>query len=139
MPTDIITTIETALVSALQTVLPELKVEAMPNDAKAYERAFAVGAVLVQYMDSEYPAPVTLDLAVQERNARFGILLLVRSLRGQQGAYSYLDTIRKAVFGFTPIAGGNQMIITADAFIEPQENVWAYSLTAAIQMLNTES
>jgi hypothetical protein len=132
--TDIISAIEAEVVQRLKEFLPELTVESMPNDAAAYERAFRVGAVLVQYSGSEYRSEFVLANVFQERVARFGVLLMIRDLRGQKGAYVHLDTVRQALVGLLPAGNLSPMYLIDDQYTDRAENVWVFTLTFGIQI-----
>jgi hypothetical protein len=61
---------------------------------------------------------------------------MVRDLRGQQGAYTYLDKIREAVTGFEAIEYAQPAFLISDDYTDRAEHVWVFSLTLGIQLLN---
>jgi hypothetical protein len=65
---------------------------------------------------------------------RFAVLLYVRSLRGEGGAYEVLEAIRRALQN-RRFAGGGPARITADQLAGEEGGVWRWELEISVPVL----
>ena len=118
--------IETAIVNQIKTQV-ELNVQAFPSSPEAYKRLpFNKGLVLVAYSGSSLSDPTNLDVIIQQRLMEFSVTLQVRDLRGHEGAYAYLETIRGLLSGFSPLGDLQVMFLTEESLLSVVENVWVW-------------
>lgn len=132
---------EQEIVTQLKSVVDiDVKVEAYPNDPASWDFDNAGGAALVRYQGSDYAAPVPneANTLVQDRTGKFVVALLHRSLRakeGHQGIYGLLETVRKALTGFTPGAATNPeatpLYPIQDGFVNREPGKWIYQIVFA--------
>lgn len=128
-----IAVIENAIIEKLKTDLPELEVTAYPERPSEYEFIHPLGAVLVQYDGGQISGPKAVGFTVQERDLRFSVVSLSRSLRSHNGCYDVLDRIRKSLLGLKT-AGCRQIWEVSENFADEQDGVWTY-----IQVFNVHT
>ncbi|HVN30019.1 MAG TPA: Gp37 family protein [Candidatus Binataceae bacterium] len=154
-PTPIdIGTIEAAIVTRLQTMLPTIEVVHFPDNPKNYRLTHRIGAALIAYRGSEYGRLVDTRAIIQERKLEFEVSLLVRDLgwsvggppdETSPGAYALLEAIRAALTGYC-IPGARKIYMVRDRFVDrdAEGGVWTYQLsfalvTMAVQPSSTEN
>jgi hypothetical protein len=121
-----IAAIESAIIDKLKIDLPELEVTAYPERPSEYDFIHPAGAVLVQYDGGQISDPKAVGFNVQERDLRFSVVSLSRSLRCHNGCYDVLDRIRKSLLGLkTP--GCRQIWEVSEDFVNEQDGVWTYA------------
>jgi len=126
----VIETIESAIVNKLETVIADLKVIAFPSVASDFKKLpFQNGLVLVAYAGSVLSEPTNRDSIVQTRLMEFSITLQVRNLRGHEGAYDYLEAIRNALTGFSPLTDFNVMFMSDEKLLQFVDNNWVWVQT----------
>lgn len=124
--------IERGIIERLKSRLTDIQVLAFPEKPAEFNLTHPKGAVLVSYAGSTFSEPVATDLVLQDRKVEFSIFLLFRSLRGHDGAYRYLDSIRLILTGFRiPPAGKIYMV--KEEFLGENAGVWSYGMTFAMK------
>lgn len=126
--------IETTLIDKLQSALPELTVEAFPDNPAEYEFIHPLGAVLVQYESTRFDGDYALAFTVQPATITFAVVSLTRSLRSHSGCYDVLERIRNAILGLK-IPGLEQVKQTDERFSAEEDGVWSYLQTFAVKAL----
>jgi hypothetical protein len=88
--------------SALETAFPDYEVDDYPDDARNYQLAHPMGAVLIVFQDRKFePAQSTVGVG-QGNEPVFNIVYVSRSLRNanrDSNIYDMLDTGRAALKG----------------------------------------
>ncbi|WCK24627.1 Gp37 family protein [Agrobacterium pusense] len=131
-PPLVIEQVEDALLAHLkENVSGQCKVENFPNDPKLFDFSNLPAALLVHYAGSRYAAPKGPANTAQDRAMEWSLVLLVRSLRGEGGAYTHLEDIRLAVQGRS-FAGAGPAVMTHDQLIEEVDGVWRWELRISL-------
>jgi len=121
-----IAVIENDIIEQLESYISTLKIEGFPDNGD-YNLTHSKGAVLVSYTNSFFETETNFEFIQQEENIEFALLLLVRGLRRENGAYGYIDTIKEALTGFKP-TGCSKMFPTDINFVRIQDGIWEYSI-----------
>lgn len=125
-----IDTIEAAIIARLESQIADLPVRAFPSKPEDFKKLpFVKGLVLVAYSGSSLSEPTNMDALIQERTLEFSITLQIRDLRGHEGAYSYLEFIRAALSGFSPLSDRRVMFMSSEELLRLVENVWVWGQT----------
>lgn len=133
-PPLVIEQVEDALLAALKLdVSGQCKVEAFPNDPKLYDFSGLPAALLVHYAGSRYADPKGPANTAQGRTMEFALVLLVRSLRDEGGAYNHLEDVRLSVQGRS-FAGAGPAVITQDRLMEEKDGVWRWEVRIALKI-----
>ena len=117
--------IENTLIARLQANLPELVVEAFPDNPSEYEFIHPVGAVLVQYDSSSFSDDYCLAFTAQKRTMKFNVVSLTRSLREHNGCYDVLERVSQTILGLK-LDGFEQFKQETDSFSDEVDGVWTY-------------
>lgn len=120
-----------AIVERLRTAVPSLLADPFPDNPESYRLYHPKGAALVVYGGSQYGEPEAVGILVQERRAEFDVMVLLRNLRGPEGANAHLDAIRLALTGFRLPWGGSKLRPVRDRFVDHDNGVWRFELTFA--------
>lgn len=127
-----IETVEVALETTLKELISgQCKVEVFPNDPKLYDFDNLPAALLIHYAGSRFAAPKGPANTAQARTMEWSLVLLVRSLRGEGGAYSHLEDIRLAVQG-RAFAGAGPAILNRDQLVDEAKGVWRWEIRIAL-------
>lgn len=110
----------------------DLAVEDFPDDPDDYQLYHPCGALLVGYGGSKFGQPEALGALVQRRTVVFDLTLLVRNLRGPEGAQARLDAVRLALTGY-PLAGGvgSKIRPLSEELGGHKDGVWTFALQYA--------
>ncbi|PYE87506.1 Gp37 family protein [Phyllobacterium leguminum] len=131
-PPLVIEQVEDALLAFLkENVSGQCKVEVFPNDPKLYDFSGLPAALLIHYAGSRYANPKGPANTSQIRTMEFSLVLLVRSLRGEGGAYNHLEDIRLALQG-RAFAGAGPAIIARDQLMGEDDGVWRWEIRIAL-------
>ena len=123
-------TIETAIIEKLEADIIDLPVKGFPDSPSGFKQLpFTNGLILVAYRGSKLTAPTNKDVIIQERELDFSITLQIRNLRGHEGAYGYLEAIRKSLSGFSPLNDLKVMYLTEEDFLDFTDNIWTWGQT----------
>lgn len=125
--------LETELVAELKNKLGvSVHVQSWPDNPEAFEFTQPNGAVLVRFNADSYSAPVAnrAGKIIQDRTAEWSIVALHRNLFKHEGVYTLLESIRKAVTGFTfPSAPESTVLFPIKGgFIGRAPGKWIYQL-----------
>ena len=122
--------LEQAVIARLQDRMPELEVEAFPDDPEAYRLNHPLGALLVRYHGSKFGPLLDAGLMVQERSMALEVTLVFRSLNGKEGVYAYLEAVRLALAGFKPPAFAKLKPL-GEEFLAQDGGEWRYAIDFA--------
>jgi hypothetical protein len=131
-PTSIIEQVEDALLAVLaENVSGQCKVEVFPNNPALYDFEGLPAALLIHYAGSRFAPAKGPANTTQARAMEFSLVLLVRSLRGEGGAYAHLEDIRLAIQG-RAFAGAGPATLTRDQLDEEKGGVWRWEIRASL-------
>lgn len=114
-----------------ENVSGQCKVENFPNNPKLYDFSNLPAALLIHYAGSRYTAPKGPANTAQARAMEWSLVLLVRSLRGEGGAYGHLEDIRLAVQGRS-FAGAGPAVIIRDELTDETDGVWRWDIRVSL-------
>ncbi len=124
--------VEIAIVDGLKAgVDGSVKVDAFPADPDDYDFAGLKAAVLVHYSGSQYTPPNGPADTSQMRRMTYSIALLARELRGQGGAYTNLEDVRKTIQGQVFNGAGPAQIIR-DQLVSEVKGKWRWDISIAL-------
>lgn len=123
----VINTIINDIVDKLKDNITDLKVEHFPDNIDEYRLIHSKGAILVAFRGYSDSEPEELGFIQQITTIEIGINLVVTGLRDKNGAYSYIDSIRAALTGFTPTDCFKMYPVSAD-FLNEDAGRWEYGL-----------
>ncbi|MCM2291090.1 Gp37 family protein [Allorhizobium sp. BGMRC 0089] len=128
----IIEQVEDALLTVLkENVSGQCKVDAFPNNPALYDFDGLPAALLIHYTGSRFAPAKGPANTTQARAMEFSLVLLVRSLRGEGGAYAHLDDIRLAIQGRS-FAGAGPAALARDQLNEEKDGVWRWEIRVSL-------
>jgi hypothetical protein len=131
-PASVIEQVEDALLTVMtENVSGQCKVEVFPNNPAQYDFAGLPAALLIHYAGSRFAPPKGPANTNQARAMEFSLVLLVRSLRGEGGAYDHLEDIRLAIQGRS-FAGAGPATLTRDQLDEEKDGVWRWEIRVSL-------
>jgi hypothetical protein len=130
-----ILTVENDIITALQSALPDLKVEGFPDNPVQYRLLHPKGAVLVRFQEAVCAAAKEAAFVQQEVTMMFNLTVKIRGLRDKNGAYSYIERVFAALTGFSP-SGCGKMYPVNTVFLRETSGIWEYSLNFAVPAEN---
>ena len=119
--------LESAIVNTLKEALPDLLVEAYPDNPSSFKMIHPKGAVLVHYSGSKFNPSLFEEVIVQERKLTYDFIILSRSLRGNSGIYETMDKIREALTGFQ-YDDTTKFYPIDEEFILEENGLWQYGM-----------
>jgi hypothetical protein len=129
--------LEEAVRTCLEQAIPDLTVEAYPDDSDNYVFSAPVGAALVRYHGSKYGPSLDTAAVIQERHMAVEITVICRSLNGQYGVTAYLEQVRRALTGHQP-PGFDKLRPIKDEFLQEGGGQWRYAIDFATSTLSVE-
>lgn len=112
-----------------------IAVEAFPDSPEVYDFKAADGAVLVRYQASTYTTPVAnrSGTITQDRTGQWLFSILHRNLREHGGVYAILETVRKALTGYSLVCNPESTILypIRDSFRSREPQKWIYEIVFA--------
>lgn len=141
-----IESLETALVALIKTGVENVNVLKHPNNPDIFELTGKSGAILVHYDGSTFENTQS-SVIKQIRTIRFSFILYFYNLRvnegqhGNNGVYSVLDDLRKAVTGYINTGQNwlSKLYITREDFVSFEEGVWRYDMEAEFKVLYSQN
>ena len=129
-----IAAIESALVARVKEILAPFgfAVEPYPDGPGSYAMTHPRGAVLAVNKGSAYSPPETTSRAIQQRILTFELTVLVRNLRGHQGAYAVIDALACGLAGWKAPNAVFGARLAKDGFISREASVWTWGLSVEI-------
>lgn len=133
---------EIAIIKRIQAVLApfEVNIFGFPGDSDEVPTPGRRGQILIGYKRSRFRV-VSFEPITCEQTAEFELMVELSDLRSHQGAYPLLDTVRYAVTGFLPLAGGgcpSKCYPVIEGFQKVDDGVWIYSIIIAVSFLLRE-
>lgn len=135
---DFIQTVENAMIQKMKTDIPELKVEGFPEKPDTYNFIHPKGVILVHYQGYQSSETKSTNKINQEETNTFNIVLMTRSLRGNGGAYSFIERIKKSIVGFKPHVGASKIYSIKGGFTDQTAGVWTYAFSFGFKAIFTE-
>ena len=139
--------------SATEPILEEIKqhilentdryeVDLFPDDPETYRLNAEDGAILVQYIRSDFEKSASTDLIHQRRSIKIALTVVSRSQHGDHGALFVLDQVRLAIEGFKPV-NCEACSLIQESFDGVEAGLWYYQLiiqteTYQVQRKKTE-
>lgn len=125
-----ISEIEQAIVTRLQSRIGHTDIRAFPENAEEFNRLpLNKPRILVAYGGSAFNEPTNKDRIIQEQILEFEITIQMRNLREHHGVYNYLSAVYTALSGFSPRSNSRVMYISAERLINFDNNVWTWMQT----------
>lgn len=121
-----------AIVTRLDSALPDLAVELFPEHPDKYRLNHANGAVLVAYHGSDYGQPRVTDVVHQDRTITIRLTVVTRSQHNDFGALATLDIIRASLLGYEP-PHCHQIHLDKEQFEGEASGLWQYGLSLRCQ------
>jgi hypothetical protein len=121
----------TGVLDQVRAHVTDLEVEPFPDNPEEYDLYHPVGAVLIAYGGSpRYSDSHDTGVNVQDREVQFSCTLLLRHLRGPQGAHTYLDTLRLALNGYRLPGGGggSKLRPIQERVIDHDSGIWRFEM-----------
>lgn len=115
--------LETAIVEQIAALgIPAQSYPAQPAD---YIPAAYPGEALVRYTGTKY-VPEDISGVRKERTQVIEIVVASQELRGETGAYSWLDRIRMQLEGLMMIGAGGPLELEAEEFLDEYNGTWQF-------------
>ena len=129
-------TAEDAIIAQLSAEIDNVHIQSFPDNPSEFQHVHPNASLLVMYNSSNYSDPISNNqgFLTQDRTPQWVISILTRNLKlakGQQGSYVFLESIRRALTGFT-IPGFSDATImwpTGDRFVTENQGLWQYQIT----------
>lgn len=129
--------IENSIIEHLKNSFPELSVQGFPDKPEEFILLHPTGAILVHYQGSNYTNTEALGFISQVNKKEFGITIVTRDLRSNNGAYEYIDKIKSALSGFK-IDECTQLFPVKDYFISENKGIWQYGINFSLKTQNIQ-
>lgn len=110
--------------------VPHYEVELFPDDPDNYRLNAQDGAILIQYLGSQYGQSESTSLVQQRRNIHLALTVLSRSQHNEYGSLETLDLVRDAVMGYTPEECAPCFLIKEE-WLGSDAGIWQYQLIVA--------
>ena len=114
---------EAALIAQIE--LLEIAALPYPEQPKNYYPENEPGDVLVRYEGRKI---LERDIAGQTNKVKLfaEVVIVTREVRGENGAYSWLQQIYKALEGFTLDGAASPLNLEAESFMDENDGLWQY-------------
>lgn len=119
--------IENSIIEKLQQNFSNFQVAGFPEKPSEYILLHPIGAILVHYRGSNYSGSKSIDIINQDKKMEFGVTVVTRNLRANEGAYETLDKIKTVLCGYK-IIGCSKLTPTKENFISEANGIWQYEL-----------
>jgi Gp37 protein len=115
-----------AVVARLQAEMDGYTVDRFPDVPARYPWAGADKLLLVAYERSNYGDAASLEPFYQDRTYELSVTVVVRSLRGPEGAGDTIDAVADALMGWSPPTGGTPLLLLRDEFVSEDQGTWRF-------------
>ena len=119
--------IENSIIEKLQQNFSSFQVAGFPEKPSEYILLHPIGAILVHYRGGSYSSSKSIDIINQDKKMEFGVTVVTRNLRANEGAYETLDSIKKILCGYK-IVGCSKLTPIKENFISEANGIWQYEL-----------
>lgn len=130
--------LEAAIVNRLKTTLPDLLVEAYPDNPSTFKMIHPKGAVLIHYSGSKFNSSLFEEVIIQERKLTYDLIILNRSLRSNGGIYETMDKIRESLTGYQ-YDPTTKFYPIDEEFILEENGLWQYAMRFETKTKHLES
>ena len=127
-----ILTVQNSIITRLESVITDLKIEAFPDSVDEYRLKHPKGALLVQYTGSRLASPTCDDVIQQSENLQFALTLLVKNLYGTSGAYTYIDSAKAGLTGYRLANNLGKAYFADIKFLDEKGGTWIYGLNLVV-------
>lgn len=117
---------ETAIVARLDGAIEGARCRGFPERPRGYRHSGREAELFVAYRGSRPKRIGTVDLLGQTRIQTWDVHLITRDLRTHQGAYVYLDAIRRRLHGWLCPNAADVMVPAREEFVGEDDGVWTY-------------
>lgn len=129
--------IENSIISKLKQNFSEVLVEGFPDKPSEFILLHPVGALLVHYQGSNYSQSNAISFIFQENKKEFSITVVTRNLRGNKGAYEFIDKVKSVLTGFEPDSC-SKLMPSKDFFISENGGIWQYGINFTLTTTNIQ-
>ena len=129
--------IENSIIEKLKADFPEILVIGFPDKPSEFILLHQIGALLVHYQGGNYSNTQALNFITQEAQKEFSITIVTRNLRGNAGAYDYLDKVKSSLSGFK-IDECSLLYPVKDFFISENAGIWQYGINFSLKTQNIQ-
>lgn len=129
--------IEDSIIVKLKQNFPEVLVEGFPDKPSEFILLHPVGALLVHYQGSNYSQSNAISFISQENKKEFSITVVTRNLRGNEGAYEFIDKVKSVLTGFEPDSC-SKLMPSKDFFISENGGIWQYGINFTLTTTNIQ-
>ena len=130
--------IENFIISKLKQDFPEVLVEGFPDKPSEFILLHPIGALLVHYQGGNYSETNAIAFVTQNSKKEFAITVVTRNLRFNDGAYEYIDKVRKSLSGSQPDEC-TKLTPTKDYFISENGGIWQYGINFTLTTQNIQN
>lgn len=115
------------LEKAIVEQITALGIPAQPYPAlpASYVPGINPGEALVRYSGTKY-VPDDISGVRKERTQAIEIVVVSQELRGETGAYSWLDRIRMQLEGLMIVGAGGPLKLDAEEFLDEYNGIWQF-------------
>lgn len=129
--------IENEIIEKLKSEFPELHIEGFPDKPEEFILLHPIGTLLVHYQGSNYSTSEAFGCITQENKKEFSITVVTRNLRGNNGAYEYIDKVKQILTGFKADEC-SQLYPIKDNFISENGGIWQYAVNFTLITQNIQ-
>ena len=129
--------IENSIIEKLKADFPEILVIGFPDKPSEFILLHQIGALLVHYQGGNYSNTQALSYITQDAQKEFSITIVTRNLRGNAGAYDYLDKVKASLSGFK-IDECSLLYPVKDFFISENAGIWQYGINFSLKTQNIQ-
>lgn len=125
--------IERNLVEGLLAQIDDMSIESYPDDPRSFNLSHPRGAVLVKYQGHNNSKPNGFQ---QLRTYNYSLFILIRSRRGNDGAYQVIEKIEEEILPSIIIDNTRFISLGANELeFDLEDGVWYYELKILMEML----
>lgn len=99
--------------------------QAYPQNPANYIPAAYPGEVLTRYVGAKY-TPSDVSGVKKNRQQVVELVVVSQELRGENGAYAWLDQIREHLEGFVMLGAGGAMELESEEFQDEYNGTWQF-------------
>ena len=92
---------------------------------------------IVHYQGSNYSQSNAISFISQENKKEFSITVVTRDLRGNEGAYEFIDKVKSVLTGFEPDSC-SKLMPSKDFFISENGGIWQYGINFSLTTTNIQ-
>jgi hypothetical protein len=127
-------TVENDILSRLASIISIEKI-VLPENQTDHKNA---NRITVAYKNSKYEDTVSTQFVGQEETANFKIIIQCRKLRGADGIYTYMASVRRWLLGYKPTDCTGKLQMVDSGFVDDVDGQWTYVLTMSTKGMAIE-